>query len=407
MTTLAMFRPETGSSTTMLAMFRSETGSLPLLLCFSHLRWESVVQRPHHLMRHASGSHRVVFWEEPIEVPAGPDLPFLVTRLTPEGILVATPWVRPGLDDTAKDEQQTVLLDRLLLDLDCSVDLAWFYTPMAFAIAAHLRPVATVYDCMDELSAFQGASLRLALLERRLLRQADLVFTGGRSLHAAKRYLHPHVHLFPSSVDAGHFAQARREQAAPVDQAHLPRPRIGFHGVIDERIDLDLLAGLADRRPAWQFVMVGPVVKIDGSDLPRRPNIHWLGAKPYQDLPAYLAGWDAGLMPFAMNEATRFISPTKTPEFLAASVPVVSTPVHDVVRDWGEDGLVEIAADAADVAEALARVMARPPQPWRDRVDKRLQGASWAATWTRMHGRIDENRKARRTPDATGGHQLA
>ena len=392
---------------TMLATFHPDAGALPLLLCFSHLRWDSVVQRPHHLMRHASRSHRVVFWEEPMEVPPGPDLPLLVTRLTPEGVLVATPWVRPGLDEAASDEQQTGLLDRLLLDLDCSLDLAWFYTPMAFAVAGHLRPVAMVYDCMDELSAFQGASLRLALLERRLLRQADLVFTGGRSLHAAKRYLHPHVHLFPSSVDAGHFGQARREQDAPADQAHLPRPRIGFHGVIDERIDLGLLADLADRRPAWHFVMVGPVVKIDGNGLPQRPNIHWLGSKPYRDLPAHLAGWDAGFMPFAMNEATRYISPTKTPEFLAAGVPLVSTPIHDVVHDWGEDGLVEIAADAARMADALERVMARPPQPWRDQVDKRLEGASWATTWARMHGRINEARKATRTPEATGGHQLA
>ena len=406
----------------MLATFRPEAGTLPLLLCFSHLRWGSVVQRPHHLMRHASRSHRVVFWEEPMEVPPGPDLPFLVTRLTPEGVLVATPWVTPGLDEAARDRQQTSLLDRLLPDLGCSVDLAWYCTPMAFAVAGHLRPVATVYDCMDELSAFQGASLRLALLERRLLHQADLVFTAGRSLHAAKRGLHPQIHLFPSSVDGGHFGQARNSLPAPPDQAHLPQPRIGFHGVIDERMDLDLLAGLADLRPDWHFVMVGPVVKIDGNCLPRRPNIHWLGAKPYQDLPAYLAGWDAGFMPFAMNEATRFISPTKTPEFLAAGVPVVSTPIHDVVHDWGKDGLVEIAADAAHMAEALARVMAQPSQPqsshsqssqsqstqsWRGRVDKRLHWMSWAATWTRMRGRIDENRRARRRPDATGGHQLA
>jgi UDP-galactopyranose mutase len=301
------------------------------------------------------------------------------------------------------DAVQRVLLDRLLEQVGQPVHIAWYYTPMALDIAGHLAPAVTVFDSMDELSAFRGASPRLALLERRLLKRADLVFTGGRSLHEAKRRLHPHVHLFPSSVDAAHFGAARGGPglaAEPADQAHLPQPRIGFFGVIDERMDLDLLADVADRRPAWQLVLLGPVLKIDPATLPRRPNLHWLGMKSYPDLPAYLAGWDAGLMPFALNEATRFISPTKTPEFLAAGVPLVSTPVPDVVSDWGGDGSVEIADGADAVVAALERVLDRPLQPWLGRVDRRLARTSWAATWARMARLIEDAASDAQRPSA-------
>jgi len=335
-------------------------------------------------MRHASASYRVVFWEEPLAVTPGPDLPRLITRMTPDGILVATVWHALDADVPATQEEQATLLDGMLAELGGEIELLWFYTPMMLPIAAHLKPERTVFDCMDELSGFHGASPELLLLERRTLRRSDLVFTGGRSLYAAKKPLHSNAHLFPSSVDAQHFGKARSDQVPPADQRTIPKPRIGFHGVIDERMDLDLLAALAEARPDWHFVMVGPIVKIDPASVPRQDNIHWLGSKPYAELPAYLAGWDAGFMPFALNEATRFISPTKTPEFLAAGVPVVSTPVADVVHDYGEDGLVEIAVTAEDMARALERVMQRPGEPWRQQVDKRLQWMSWAATWARM-----------------------
>ncbi len=374
---------------------------MPLLLCLSHLRWDFVFQRPQHLMARAAAGYRVVFFEEPLLATSGG--PCLRTRMAPEGVLVAIPLLAAGLDAAAADAAQRDLLDGLLAELAAPVAVAWYYTPMALAFAGHLRPMVTVFDSMDELSAFRGASPRLALLERRLLKQADLVFTGGRSLHEAKRGLHPRVHLFPSSVDAGHFRAARGgpdPSGEPADQAGLPLPRVGFFGVIDERMDLDLVAGVADRRPAWQVVMLGPVVKIDPATLPRRPNLHWLGTKSYTELPSYLAGWDAGLMPFALNEATRFISPTKTPEFLAAGVPVVSTSVPDVVSDWEKDGLVEIADGPDAVVAAIAALLARPRQPWLARVDRRLTRLSWTATWARMRSLIEEASGAERPSPA-------
>jgi UDP-galactopyranose mutase len=357
-------------------------------------------------MARAAARYRVVFVEEPLA--AGTDRSHFQTRMSPEGVLVVTPTLPAGLDASEADLEQRELLDGLLTELAAPVAVVWYYTPMALAFAGHLRPPVTVYDSMDELSAFRGASPRLALLERRLLRQADLVFAGGRSLHEAKRRLHSQVYLFPSSVDAAHFNTARRgigQAGEPADQIGLPRPRIGYFGVIDERLDYELLDAITAARPSWQFVMVGPTAKVDPATLPQHSNLHWLGKKSYADLPAYLAGWQVGLMPFAINEATRFISPTKTPEFLAAGVPLVSTPVPDVVSDWGKDGMVEIAARPAAVIKGLERLLERPKAGWLARVDKHMNWMSWNATWARMRALIEDvsKRSAPELPASFGG----
>ena len=378
----------------------------PVLLCLSHLRWDFVFQRPQHLLTQAAATFEVVFFEEPAATALPDDAPHLAVRRTPEGVLVVTPLLPPGLDVLPAEVAQRGLLDQMLSDLEAPVAVAWYYTPMALAFAGHVAAGVVVYDCMDELSLFRGASPRLALLERQLLKRADLVFTGGRSLHEAKRRLHPRTHLFPSCVDTSHFGRARADAVAePADQAGLPEPRIGFFGVLDERIDFALVDGVAAARPNWQVVMIGPTAKIDPDTLPVRPNLHWLGMKPYADLPEYLAGWSAGLMPFALNEATRFISPTKTPEFLAAGVPLVSTPVPDVVADWGLDGLVGIADGLNAVVPALEAAMARPRRPWLANVDRRLGHLSWKATWVRMRALIEgvtEGRSANAPVGALG-----
>jgi UDP-galactopyranose mutase len=230
----------------------------------------------------------------------------------------------------------------------------------------------------------------LRQLEAQLLRRADIVFTGGMSLYEAKREQHPNVHAFPSAVDVEHFAKARRDITDPADQRDIPHPRFGFFGVIDERLDRDLVAEVARRRPEWQLILVGPVVKIDPESLPRAPNIHYLGRKAYDDLPLYIAGWDAALMPFARNAATRFISPTKTPEYLAAGKPVVSTPIVDVVRGWGHLDAVRIAATPDEFVretENALRLVANDPE-WLEPVDRELANISWDQTWARMSALI-------------------
>jgi UDP-galactopyranose mutase len=210
------------------------------------------------------------------------------------------------------------------------------------------------------------------------------MFTGGHALYEAKQELHPNVHPFPSSVDTAHFGKARRQLSEPADQAAIPQPRLGFFGVIDERMDLELLEGVARARPDWQLVMVGPIVKIDEADLPRLPNLHYLGGRSYAELPGYIAGWDVALLPFAKNESTRFISPTKTPEYLAAGKPVVSTSIRDVVRPYSALKLVRIADTVEEFVAACEEAMAEPATELMKRADPLLAKTSWDLTWQRM-----------------------
>jgi UDP-galactopyranose mutase len=358
-----------------------------VLLVLSHLRWDFVFQRPQHLMTRASASHEVLFFEEPVEEDGA--TPRLETFHRGE-VLVARPVLPRGLSPQVSVAAQRALLETLLAPRAGRRLVAWFYSPMFMAVAGQVPADVVVYDCMDELSAFRGAPPEMVENERRLMARADLVFTGGRSLFEAKRGRHPSVHCFPSSIDTAHFGQARNHPPEPVTLQGIARPRLGFFGVVDERMDLDLVADLARLRPDWQLVMIGPVVKIDPASLPLAPNLHWIGGRDYKELPAYLAHWDIGIMPFALNESTRFISPTKTPEFLAAGLPVVSTPVTDVVRDYGDPGLVEIARGAAETAERIEFLLHRPREGWLAKVDARLAAGSWDHTWSRMAALIRE-----------------
>jgi glycosyltransferase involved in cell wall biosynthesis len=354
-----------------------------LLVCFSHLRWDLVFQRPQHLLTRAARDFSVLYVEEPQRGAVA--APELKRRRHVSGVEVVTPVLPEGAAAPIQDVRR--LLDaRLAQSPSCALH-AWYYTPMALDYSDHLTPDVTIYDCMDELSAFKNPPAGLVEREDGLFARADIVFTGGLSLYAAKRQRHPHVFAFPSSVDVHHFGRARASLPDPSDQAGVPRPRIGFFGVIDERMDLSLVARTARRCRDVQFVMLGPVVKIDPDALPRGPNLHWLGPKSYDELPAYLANWNAGWMPFALNASTRFISPTKTPEFLAAGLPLVSTAVADVVRTYGSSGLVAIANDQT-MAEKLRAALAPPADKWRARVEAHLAGASWDRTWSEMNAHI-------------------
>ncbi|MCC4608943.1 glycosyltransferase family 1 protein [Xanthomonas campestris] len=363
----------------------------PTLLCLSHLRWSFVYQRPQHLMSRFAHDANVLFWEEPIacDEPA----PWLQVRGEDGGVHVLVPRLPAGCEGEAAVGVQRQLLDGYLAELGVADLLLWYYTPMSLGFSAHLQPRITVYDCMDELSAFRGAPPELVERERTLLQRADVVFTGGYSIWEAKRALHGNAHAFPSSVDVAHFAAARAPQTEPADQAGIAHPRLGFYGVIDERFDVALLRSLAAQRPHWQLVMIGPVVKIDPSELPRADNIHYLGGKTYDELPAYLSGWDVALMPFAMNASTRFISPTKTPEYLAGGCPVVSTPIHDVVRTYGDTGVVRIAdtADAFIAACEAALQDSADTERLYETADQVLGDMSWDHTYALMKETLSWN----------------
>lgn len=360
------------------------------LVCLSHLRWDFVYQRPQHLLSRCAKERRVFLIEEPI---FSADAAWrLDVSVRDSGVWVVVPHLSEGMSQDAIETALKEMLDDLFVQLKINQYILWYYTPMALGFTRHLEPLLIVYDCMDELSAFKGASPTLRERENELFDRTNLVFTGGQSLYEAKRDRHPKVYAFPSSIERAHFAKARNQTEQPSDQINIPHPRLGFFGVIDERMDIELLKGVAETRPDWHLVIIGPVVKIDPATLPNYPNIHYLGAKSYQELPSYIAGWDVAMLPFARNESTRFISPTKTPEYLAAGKPVVSTSIRDVVRPYGENGLVEIADTVTDFVAAVEKVMNRNPDEsgWLNQVDDFLAQNSWDSTWSQMMQTIEE-----------------
>ena len=365
------------------------------LVCFSHLRWDFVFQRPQHLLTRCARDRRVFFIEEPV---FGNGSMRLDVRDAEAGVRVVVPTLPEGLrSEIAINAVMKEMTRQLFQEHNINEYVFWYYTPMALKFTDHFNPVASVYDCMDELSAFKGAHSQLSMLEKELFQNVDLVFTGGQSLYEAKCGQHPAVYAFPSSIDASHFGKARTNVIDPEDQASIPHPRLGFFGVIDERFDSELLDQVAARRPDWQFIMIGPVVKIDPESLPKHPNIHYLGPKKYNELPDYLAGWDIALLLFARNDSTRFISPTKTPEYLAAGKPVISTSIRDVVRPYGELKLVEITDTADEFIQAAEKIMARSPESdWLNRVDAFLENISWDKTWTQMSELIEDVIQRRR-----------
>lgn len=361
------------------------------LIVLSHRRWDFVHQRPRQLMSCLSRHYSVHYLEEPVrdDGPAwldahaqGPALDVLVPH---------TPLAAAGFDD-AQMPLIAPLLARHLRERRIDDYIAWFYTPMALPLLAALRPRLVVYDCMDELSALRAAPRQIHLRERALLQRATLVFASGPALYEAKRALHPALHCLPSAVDPAHFAPARLDpdsadaREAERLQAGLPWPRLGFFGVVDERLDMALVDAVAAARPDWQIVMAGPVVGIDAAALPMRPNIHWLGVQPYGRLPYLLAGWDLCLMPYALNDTTRCLSPTQTLEYMAGGKPVVSTPVPDVVALHGD--VVELAADAPLFIRACAALLAETGRQRAERSNNMLAAvfrASWQSTALCVH----------------------
>ena len=356
------------------------------LICLSHLRWDFVYQRPQHLVSRFTPQHRVFFVEEPM---FDSEMPRLEVMPRPGNLQVLVAHLPPEATEEEHGQMYRKLLDEFMAENSVTNYVLWYYTPMMVSWTDTLTPKAVVFDVMDELSAFAGAPPELLSREEKLLKKADLVFAGGRSLYDGKKNRHPNVYFLASSVDIAHFAKARQSPPEPADQKDIPHPRFGFFGVLDERVDWDLLAAVADLKPDWQWIMVGPVSgKIPDSILPQRPNIHYPGGKDYADLPTYLAGWDVAIMPFAINEATRFISPTKTPEYLAGGKPVVSTPILDVIRQYGNAGLAHVASTPQEFVAACEAALNEDRAARLAQVDPVLAQMSWDKIWGKMHDLI-------------------
>ncbi len=369
---------------------KNGTPRQPDLVCFSHLRWDFVFQRPQHLLTRCARDGRVFFVEEPMFDQGAMRLEIIERE---NGVRVVVPHLPEGLrSEIATAAIMTDMTRRLFQENGIREYVFWYYTPMALGFTEHFHPIASIYDCMDELSAFKGANARLPEMERQLFDKVDLVFTGGHSLYQAKQHAHPAVYSFPSSIDLSHFGKARFSIADPIDQESIARPRLGFFGVIDERFDIELLDAVASSRPDWQFIMIGPVVKILPESLPQHSNIHYLGPKKYDELPAYLSNWDIALLLFARNESTRFISPTKTPEYLAAGKPVISTSIQDVVKPYSDLNLVRIADDPDDFVRAAEEFLTKAYEQtnWQSRVDEFLSKMSWDNTWDEMSELVNQ-----------------
>ena len=360
---------------------------MPTLIVFCHLRWDFVFQRPQHLMTRLAEHYRILFVEEPVYDEGEAHLK--KTAVAPN-ITVCQPHT--GIQAPGFHDDQIPTLQTLLADLvpEGERPVVWFYTPMALPLLQGFDPALVVYDCMDELAAFKNAPKQLLQRENALLNIADLCFTGGPSLYESKRERHANAHCFSSSVDAKHFRQALDRDYSHPEQAHVPHPRLGFYGVIDERFDTELVRQVAEARPDWQIVLVGPVVKIDPANLPRANNIHYMGQRTYDQLPQFLAGWDVCLLPFALNESTKFISPTKVLEYMAAELPSVSTPITDVKVPYGD--VVAIADTPEQFIAACDRMLALTEGEKADLVERMraiVANTSWDRTAAKMHELIE------------------
>ncbi len=368
------------------------------LICVSHLRWDFVYQRPQQLMSRAVKTRRVFFVEEPRFEKK--DTARLEIRRDESGVLVVTPFLPSGLIEVEVHERFTQLLEQMLEYHSVTDYTLWFYTPMPLPafLASSARghtPESVVYDYMDELALCHFSLPELCEREAQLFAWADVIFTGGYSLYEAKAKQHGNVYLFPSSVDVDHFAKATLRPCEPNDLQSIPHPRIGFVGVMDERMDTELLGQVAKARPEWHFVMIGPVVKISEEDAPQGDNLHYLGQKAYKELPNYLAHIDVAMMPFVIKDSTRFISRTKIPEYLAAGKSVISTPIRDVVRPYGEKDLVVIADDCVSFVAGLEHLLFEDQTQRRSRADAFVSRLSWDKTWQDMERCLANNVSAK------------
>ena len=360
------------------------------LICLSHIRWNFVYQRPQHLLNRFAVNNRVFVIEEPV-FEAHSDYYEISKPNEDANLWVVVLHVSKETSAEKRNHTLKALLDSFMYSNEIQKYILWYYSPMALEYTDHLNPSLTVYDCMDELSAFKSPPKGIKEMEVCLLQRADIVFTGGQSLYKAKKHLHHNIHPFPSSIDKSHFLSARVFKEDPEDQAAIPHPRFGFYGVIDERFNISLVDELASARPDWHFVFIGPVTKIDRNKLPARDNIHYLGSKNYKQLPSYLSGWDVAILPFELNESTKYISPTKTPEYLAGGKPVISTSITDVVTPYGKQGLVHIADTPEEFMEAAEKIFNnKDKKDWNKKVDEFLSNISWNKTWHRMSLLIDE-----------------
>ena len=374
----------------------TETNANPPLLVHSHLCWDWVWQRPQQFISRLSRRRKVLFVETIAPDPqlAAPLARFRVLEDYPNVTVLRLqfPQWSWGDGDYVDLERRRLVQDFVAgpLGKGFGDPIQWFYDPMAVpAFAGQMGEVATVYDCMDELSKFRGAPPEIIHRELELLERTDIVFTGGRRLFESKSQFHDNCHFYGCGVDGEHFGQARAARTVvPAELTALPQPILGYFGVIDERMDYELLAYLAKTKPHWSIVLVGPTTKVDPKLLPKAQNLHWLGQRSYAELPALCKAFELCLMPFALNEATEFINPTKALEYMATGRQIISTAVPDVVRNFGS--VVSIARNPQEFVALCEKALDQPDAEAIARGLKMARQNSWDSIVAQLEGHLDE-----------------
>lgn len=353
------------------------------IICFARRRWNTLFHRPQRLMSRFAQEHRVFYIEEPVYDAESNH--FEVQQVSNLSLWI----VVPHLSATATDHQNKIcgeLLDDLIKNFDIRKYITWYYTPLALRFSKHLAPLALVYDCMSDVQGSASASSELIVCEHELLHKADIVFAAGYGLYETMRNRHHNIYAFPNSIDKEHFHGARMVTEELPEQAAIPHPRIGFHGIVDECVDVKLLTTLAEQRPDWHFIIIGPIAAANTESLPSKPNMHFLGAKEYDIVPRYIAGWDVGIIPYAHNDHTKYLHPCKTMEYLAMGKPVVSTSIYDVVVPYGKKGLVLIADTVPVFIAAIEKALAMRGIKQRVlKADRFLSNISWDKTHRHMY----------------------
>ena len=360
------------------------------IICLSHLKWErTLFQRPQQLMQQMSHRRKVLYvavcglreflaallrgrirelYGRHNENLTYLNLPHLLffSRLPLIGPLAS--WLTASA------------LKALARRRGLGEATLWLYFPRFVESLKHFPHRQLVYDCMDFFEGFSSTDAGIRDDEQRLLRQADLVFTGGKSLQRAREGVNPRTYCFPSGVEFEHFHQAAQTATAiPEDIQRLPRPILGYFGAVDERIDFALLASVCRQRPQWSVVLLGP--RIMQQPLPESlPNFHYLGKKDYGQLPHYLKAFDVCLMPFVISELTQRISPTKTPEYLAGGKPVVSTAIPDVVADYSD--LVRIAQTPEEFIAMTEEALSASGSDTGAELQQQFQEKAKAKSWS-------------------------
>lgn len=348
------------------------------IVVFSHLRWNFVYQRPQHILSRLAKSYNILFVEEPFQPNAENENTSSIHQVLPNLAVFNT--YAENIDSTLK-----LLKDKLG---NQTIEMAWFYSPSFVNALNILSFKKVIFDCMDELTLFKNAPTILIEQEKELLLKSDIVFTGGKSLYTAKQKHHHNVHCFPSSVDRKHFEKAQNGIKVPDEMDALSGIVVGYYGVVDERIDYELLEKTAQLCPTVDFVLIGPFAKVNPESLPSLPNIHFLGMRTYEQLPNYLKRFDVAMMPFAMNDATKFISPTKTLEYMAGGKSIISTPVYDVVRDYAQH--IEIVENAEQFTAAINKLICLHKASYYLKYQEILDRTSWDNTVSNMHNLMEQ-----------------